>query len=380
MISGPADPLRPIASVDLLPAAREAAARAGVTRLADLTGLDCLAFPVWQAVRPMGLALSVHQGKGMFHADAMLGALLEAWESDCAERFDGPGPTCRFDALAPAERAASLDDHARDRANPPSAGEAHRWAVGWNLHSGQPFHIPFWSVSLDFTRGLPSPFDRASNGVSAGISRDLALASGLSELIERDAVAAWWQRGLVARTADNLRLESIPFDWFALLRERISRRDRAMRVYRLPAITGAPCFVCEINDSGKDAAPFRATWGSACHASAESGLFQAVAEAIQARATFISGARDDMFPSDYALTPSTPPFAFALPRPPGMRGVEWDDIPDVDSGFEPIIAALADAGYPQAAAIILGEATGFIVVRTFVAGLGALARSRRDPI
>ena len=41
----------------------QAAARAcGVTRLADITGLDRIGFPVWQAVRPAGRAFNLAAG------------------------------------------------------------------------------------------------------------------------------------------------------------------------------------------------------------------------------------------------------------------------------------------------------------------------------
>ena len=40
-------------------------ARAGITRLAELTGLDTLEIPVFAAIRPMGKSLSTQQGKGV---------------------------------------------------------------------------------------------------------------------------------------------------------------------------------------------------------------------------------------------------------------------------------------------------------------------------
>src|SRR5258705_6888584 len=42
-----------------------AAKRAGITRIAELTGLDTLGIPVFAAVRPMGKSLSTQQGKGL---------------------------------------------------------------------------------------------------------------------------------------------------------------------------------------------------------------------------------------------------------------------------------------------------------------------------
>ncbi|MEH2460156.1 hypothetical protein [Nostoc sp.] len=37
----------------------------GITRIADITGLDCIDIPVAQAIRPNGKAFSASQGKGI---------------------------------------------------------------------------------------------------------------------------------------------------------------------------------------------------------------------------------------------------------------------------------------------------------------------------
>ena len=139
-----------------------------MTRLAELTHLDRLGLPVWQAVRPMSRALSVHQGKGATIADAQLGALLEAVESHSAESFETEGPICRLDRLPDGARAPIISDFAADRNLPPSTREDHRWVAAENLVSSRAFYLPFDLVSLDFTRAVPSRFDRASNGVAAG--------------------------------------------------------------------------------------------------------------------------------------------------------------------------------------------------------------------
>ncbi|MEV3875046.1 YcaO-like family protein [Streptomyces sp. NPDC049906] len=58
----------------------------GITRLADLTGLDCIGLPVWAAVRPASLTLSTSQGKGATHLLAKLSAAMEAIELWHAEQ------------------------------------------------------------------------------------------------------------------------------------------------------------------------------------------------------------------------------------------------------------------------------------------------------
>ena len=63
---------------------------AGITRLADLTGLDTLGIPVFAAIRPMGRSLSTQQGKGLTPLAAKISALMESLETWTAERVAGP--------------------------------------------------------------------------------------------------------------------------------------------------------------------------------------------------------------------------------------------------------------------------------------------------
>ena len=76
-----------------------AAAEAGVSRLAEVTDLDLIGIPVFQAIRPAGLSLSVHQGKGVTREAAMIGALMEALECDHAEQPVGEPRETTFASL-----------------------------------------------------------------------------------------------------------------------------------------------------------------------------------------------------------------------------------------------------------------------------------------
>src|SRR5689334_18436902 len=61
----------------------------GITRVADITGLDRLGtVPVVQATRPFSLSNVVSQGKGASLCDAAVSAIMESAESFFAERLD----------------------------------------------------------------------------------------------------------------------------------------------------------------------------------------------------------------------------------------------------------------------------------------------------
>ena len=64
--------------------------RFGITRLADITGLDFLGVPVAQAVRPCAATVTVSQGKGATLAAAMVSAAMEAIELHHAENAVPP--------------------------------------------------------------------------------------------------------------------------------------------------------------------------------------------------------------------------------------------------------------------------------------------------
>ena len=62
----------------------------GISRLADVTGLDRIGIPVVMACRPNARSLAVSQGKGLDRDAARASALMEAIELYHAERIASP--------------------------------------------------------------------------------------------------------------------------------------------------------------------------------------------------------------------------------------------------------------------------------------------------
>src|SRR6185369_13474975 len=85
-----------------------AARKAGITRIADLTGLDTLGVPVFAAVRPMGKSLSTQQGKGISAAAARVSALMESLETFSAENITCPVIRGGYRALARKRRVVDV--------------------------------------------------------------------------------------------------------------------------------------------------------------------------------------------------------------------------------------------------------------------------------
>lgn len=356
------------------------AALCGVTRLADVTRLDRIGTPVFQAIRPWGRALSVHQGKGLTPEAAQIGALMEAVESDHAERFDAPRRACAFDELPADERAPSIADFSLARGHAASPDAPRAWAASRRLDGGGVLWVPFESVSLDYTWQGDPRLDRTSNGLGARFDLAGAILKGLLEVIERDADCEWQALPIEQRSLDRLDLESVPYDWFEGLHRSVRDAGLRLAIYRLPAVIALPAIRSEIVEFGAEGCSRGAVYGTACHPSCEEALLGSLLEAVQGRATLISGARDDIF---YSRRIEPVGFGSGLPLPPHIHAKTWEpDSPapscSPNETVAELVSMLRQAGYPLAAAVELTPPdSGVYVVKVLVPGLGAFERRRR---
>ena len=279
--------------------ARSAAVAAGVTRLADVSGLAPFGVPVFQAVRPHARLLSVSQGKGLTPMAAMVSALLEAVEQDCAERAVLQGRRSSLRALGQnamqfwteADRPATgirLDpDRERD------------WVTSLNLTSGGTMFLPADLVLLDFTRpGLPDA-RRSTVGLATGNNHDEACVAALGELLEhhlQDAIASWSPR---QRRSVELDLDSVDDPLPRALIARIRGRGFAVRAWAMGQDAGIAAFRCVITDAEGPGTLLPPAGGTACHPDRSVALLRALLEAVQSRVTLVAGARDDLHGDHY---------------------------------------------------------------------------------
>src|SRR5262249_46997934 len=123
----------------------------GITRLADVTGLDRVGLPVVLAVRPLGPSLAVSQGQGLDRDHACIAAVLEALELHCAAR---PGLALRYGSAAALVRHLRLADPERLPRRHGASVDRRRpllWAEGVDLADGLARWVPYELVHTDFT-------------------------------------------------------------------------------------------------------------------------------------------------------------------------------------------------------------------------------------
>jgi ribosomal protein S12 methylthiotransferase accessory factor len=267
----------------------------GITRLANLTGLDVLGIPVAAAVRPNSRSLAVHQGKGLTLAAAKISALMEAAEAHHAEFIDAPLRWGRRrDLPVPTVDPARLP-------RMPGSGDPEEerclWIEGRDLMTDAPCWVPHELVHADYTAPQPAGsglFQATTNGLAAGASPEAAMAHGLCEAIERDAMALWYDAGAAlgpaARVVD---LASGPSGPLTDLVRRIEAAGASVAAWDVTSDIGLPAFACIIAAPDDDPLGVETELGAACHTDPATALLRALLEAAQTRITRISGARDD---------------------------------------------------------------------------------------
>lgn len=265
-------------------------ARMGITRIANITGLDRLGVPVTMVCRPNSRSLAVFQGKGMTLSAAKASGVMEAVETYHAERI-------RLALKLASYRDLASDHELIDVAALPCSVEgrfsAERrilWVEGTELNRGTRLWLPFEIVHTDYTVPRPSGagcFPANTNGLASGNHPLEAIIHGLCEVVERDAITLWLMHGLREKAATTLDLASVEDRECKDLLSRLRKSGVEVLVWNATSDIGIPTYYCLIRGaSGEDVDP---EFGGGCHPCREIALMRAVTEAVQARTTFIAG-------------------------------------------------------------------------------------------
>lgn len=275
----------------------------GITRVANVTGLDQIGIPVVMVNRPNSRSLSVSQGKGATLAAAKASAVMESVESWHAER---PLLALRHGSYEDLRYSLPLVDPGLLPCHIDSIFTAHTqllWAEGTNLKDGTSIWVPYEMVHTNYTLPLPTGhgcFQATSNGLASGNHWIEAVIHGLAEVIERDARTLWNLLPADAQDDTRLDLETVADPTCRMLLARFARAGVAVGVWDMTADTSVPTFIARIVQAdGTGTCLVRPASGYGTHLVPEIALARALTEAAQSRLTFISGARDDMQREEY---------------------------------------------------------------------------------
>jgi ribosomal protein S12 methylthiotransferase accessory factor len=259
----------------------------GISRVADVTWLDDIGIPVFQAVRPKSRCLAVSQGKGVTAPLAKVSAIMECLESRAAESPTVALTRTRAQDLDLAYDVGAL---AREHYQALARTAAFSWCAAVDLQSGAQTFAPLGGVSMDWTmvdRWSPPIFESNSNGLASGNSFSEAAVHGLCEVLER------W--GVV--TPDPVRIDpaTVTEGSAADLIATLAAARLVPDIVFFPNAGGIPIFTSAL-PSDDFPVVFR---GHGCHLDADVALCRALTEAAQSRATHIAGSRDDMGENSY---------------------------------------------------------------------------------
>jgi ribosomal protein S12 methylthiotransferase accessory factor len=366
---------RVVAPSETLARFRPLAARMGITRLGNVTGLDRIGIPVVVAVRPNSRSVSVSQGKGLDLTQAMTSALMEAIEGFHAEEV---GEVLRASFRELAANGDVVDPHTLCTTGQPfDVDRPISWLQGFDLLRQEPCWVPAEIVHTDYTQPLDGYFLAGSNGLASGNHLIEAVSSAICELIERDAVAVWSASGIRARARRVLDVASVDDPDCRALLAKYDDAGIAVRLWNVTTDIGLAAFVCDIHDPSEDEPRrLRRFHGAGCHPDRAIALIRALTEAAQTRLTYIAGIRDDLLPAEYEEPPAADimdALLDALRRESEPR--LFGDVPNFaadnlnqDLCWE--LERLASAGITRVAAVDLTRPDfGIPVVRVVIPGL-----------
>ena len=305
----------------------------GITRIANVTGLDRIGVPVVMVCRPNSRSLAVSQGKGLTLEAAKASGVMEAIELYHAERIELPLKLGSARELARAHRLIDLD------ALPRLAGSSFHpdlpilWIEGRNLLTDLPAWLPYEVVHTRYTLPLPSGsgcFPASSNGLASGNHVLEAINHGIAEVVERDSTTLWNHLDKAARARTRIDLSTIDDEDCTLVLAQLERAEFAVAVWDVTTDLGIAAFYCLITDRHREHAHSGA--GAGAHPARAVALLRALTEAIQVRTTYITGSRDDLRPDEF-----TPPaIAHKLRRAralmsEGVARRHFRDVPTYDS-------------------------------------------------
>jgi len=277
----------------------------GISRVANITGLDNINIPTYTAIRPLSKLVTTSQGKGITHDLAKISAIMESIEGWHAERIPKADVVGTYRHLKDIKNLVNLEkfqfSNGFDLDNQSFEEISFAWLKGIELNSGQEIYFPKCLIDLN-TEIVHRTADNynfffgcSSNGLASGNTYEEAVCHGLCEVIERDnwAISEWkpeQKRRIDPATITSPHLKAII--------GQLNTRDIHLELIEATNEIGVPVYTALVSDSTGIHALGNFS-GAGCHLSSVVALSRAITEAIQARLTFVAGTRDDCYPSVY---------------------------------------------------------------------------------
>ena len=343
----------------------------GITRIANITHLDNVGIPTYLAIRPQAKLLTTAQGKGINDDLAKISAMMESIEGWHCENMEEPALFGAYETLKEDYPLCVLD---------PSMNHGPfdwvdiqtleiPWAKGTELISGETIYFPYTLINVNTAYYRPGYryFPPRTNGLASGNTYDEAICHALYEIIEREIEAS----STLFMKGPQLDLTSIQSPHLLTLLEKIAQTGLALAVWPLRNAFDIPCYATLVYDLD-DVRGVGMQFGSGAHFSSVVALSRAITEAIQGRATMISGSRDDHTPRLYRKNKINMPYlvtALNANRENQLSFTETLALTDFKRCLHDLLQTLKQRGYPQVMVYNhTREALGIPVVHVVIPG------------
>jgi ribosomal protein S12 methylthiotransferase accessory factor len=346
----------------------------GITRCADVTGLDRIGIPVTCAIRPASRTVQVSNGKGLRKVDAKVSALMEAIELSCAE-----SPSSPFRRASAAEMSGAGECFAAPASLPRFntdlwLDERSRldWIEADELLSGQASWVP---ASAAYYLPERSVYRWNSNGLASGNHLVEATLHALYEVLERHMLS-WLVKGssLSFKDADVFDVDSVSDDALGALIASVRAAGLGLVLLRVHTELPVHTFMAVLCDPKPFGLSRRVDPGYGTHLNPAIAASRAITEAAQGRLTVIHGSREDLSASVYLAGPHNRLYDFYTHLKP--RGAKWTtlsahDGPDLEEDLETLLSAVRSAGLPAVYRVRmegLADRAGVSVTKVLVPG------------
>lgn len=275
----------------------------GITRVANVTGLDSVGIPVVMICRPNSRSVAVSQGKGVDLDSARASGLMEAAELYHAETITLPLRLCSYEELRYQHNVVEVDELPRGSGSHFHPNLRLLWCEGRDLLNGERVFVPYEMVHTNYTTPFPDGhgcFAATSNGLASGNDVTEAISHGICEVVERDATTLWKLRDDGQLETKRLDLTSVDDPMCQEILGKLERAGLSAAVWDITSDIEIAAFACSIiprDDNAMWHCSVAAGYG--CHPAREIALGRALAEAAQVRLTVISGLRDDFRRDSY---------------------------------------------------------------------------------
>jgi thioglycine synthase len=350
--------------------------KAGISRIADITGLDRVGIPVFSSIRPSAEtgAISIYNGKGLTPTQARISAIMEGIERYSAEVHADPmvretmdGMLATGSAIDPRELILPIYTKMRLKDMPIA------WVEGTRISGGEKVMVPTSAVFHPYTSTADLTLFRTNtNGLASGNTLAEATLHGLCEVIERDA---WSLAEVKRRVISDITID----EGEGILRETLDRFTKVgieVHLKNLTSDIGMPVVAAAADDVQLQDAGLL-TLGIGAHPSPRVAALKALTEVAQSRLTQIHGAREDTVMAEgnrrlgYERVKRMNQLWFGKAAASmGLENLQSIDMGGIGANIEEVVRRIGSVGLNNAITVDLTrKELGIPVVRVIVPGL-----------